>query len=159
MFNGVIRECVEEHDDWHLVDTGGVFDSLAVKRNGYEDPEQALVSYYTDRGRPDHPLLDLKPVPSTLKLETTGRGTRTGGGLTSLDFVHPSTIGYAIVAEAFLAAMQQAGVSGADPRQLDWAWITAQDSVLQAPPQVWDDVLEAARRHSTLWDLIFRAMT
>ena len=91
-------------------------------------------------------------------LETTEKGRRRTGGLMSLDGVHPTTVGYGIVAELFLAAMQEAGIAQADPSRLDWASVIAQDSLLQAPPTTWDDVVEAAQNNATLWDLAFRVI-
>ncbi len=144
---------------WHVVDTCQVLDELAVKRQGLTDqPEQALIRYYAKQGIADHPLLALSPIPSILKLRTDEHGNRTGGGLMSLDGVHPSTIGYGLVAEVFLAEMQKAGVPGADPRRVPWADVIANDPVLQRPPRLWDDVLQAGAHHATLWDLIFRVM-
>lgn len=67
-------------------------------------------------------------------------------------------IGYGIVAEAFLRAMRAAGVPDADPMRLNWAEIMLHDSLLQAPPVLWDDIVEAAEHNSTLWDVIFRAL-
>lgn len=145
---------------WHVVDCCQVLDELAVKRQGLTDqPEQALIRYYAKQGITDHPLLALSPIPSILKLRTDEHGKRTGGGLMSLDGVHPSTIGYGLVAEVFLAEMQKAGVPGADPRRVPWADVIANDPVLQRPPRLWDDVLQAGANHATLWDLIFRVMS
>jgi hypothetical protein len=143
-----------------VVDCCAVLDELAVKRQQLEaTPEQALVRYYARRGVTEHPLLRLSPIPSILTVRTDEHGVRTGGGLMSLDGVHPSTIGYGLVAEVFLAAMQQAGVPDADPRRVPWADVIANDSVLQRPPRLWDDVLQAGSHHATLWDLIFRVMS
>jgi hypothetical protein len=58
----------------------------------------------------------------------------------------------------FLAEMQKASVPGADPRRVPWADVIANDPVLQRPPRLWDDVLQAGANHATLWDLIFRVM-
>ena len=67
------------------------------------------------------------------------------GGLISLDCVHPTTIGYGIVAEAFLEVMKSAGIY--------------QDSLISSPPQLWNDVLVAAQHYSTLWDIVFNVIT
>ena len=158
-FNQTVRGAIEARANYHLVDTCGILDSLAVKRNeNSDDPGRSLTDYYRALGRLDHPLLRLDPVPSILMLTTTERGVRTGGGLMSLDGIHPSTLGYGIVAEGFLAAMQQAGVEGADPRRLDWDSVIAQDTLLHTPPKLWDDVFEAARGHSTIWEAVFRLL-
>ena len=116
-----------------------------------------MKAYYRSLGISDHPLLHLEPIPSTLLLETQDR-LRLNGGLFSLDNVHPSTIGYGIVAEAFLREMQRAGVSGADPIHLDWRQIITQDFLLQSPPALWDDIANAAESNATLWDIIFRVL-
>ena len=171
-FNAAIRHTVAAANEretkrrarrklaWHVADCGAVLDELAVKRQKLEaTPEQALVRYYARQGITDHPLLRLSPIPSILTLRTDEHGRRTGGGLMSLDGVHPSTIGYGLVAEVFLAVMQGAGVRGADPRRVPWSDVIANDAVLQRPPRLWDDVLQAGSHHAALWDLIFRVMS
>lgn len=160
-FNGCIRERVAPLANWHVVDTAGTLDRLAVRRNHFEDdPGEALRRYYQDRPGPEpHPLLRLKPIPSLLMLDTAEQGHREGGGLMSLDGVHPSTIGYGIVAELFLKAMQEAGIAGADPLKLDWAAIIQQDSLLAGAPAVWDDVRQSAHAHALLWEAVFRMLT
>jgi hypothetical protein len=159
-FNGVIRQIVgHQGSNWHMVETGAILDQLAVKRNELSaTPERALEMYYEAQGLADHPLLQLDPVPSVLRFETVG-GQRVNGGLFSLDCVHPTTIGYGIVAEAFLKVMQSAGISQADPARLNWPEIIAQDTLILSPPHLWDDILAAAQHHSTLWDIVFNVIT
>jgi hypothetical protein len=93
-----------------------------------------------------------------LLLNTDQHGERTQGGLFSLDGVHPTTIGYGIIAEAFLREMQAQGVPGADPATLPWQDVIANDSLLHAPPALWNDVLGAAEQHAWLWNSIFRTL-
>ncbi len=159
-FNQIIRDEVAlAGDNWHIVDTGGILNSLAVKRNHSTDaPDRPLKAYYASLGFIDHPLLQLDPIPSVLSLRTEN-GIRTSGGLFSLDGMHPSTIGYGIVAEAFLTEMQKAGVSDADPTRLDWSQIITQDSLLQSPPVLWDDIINNAEKHSIIWDAIFKVLS
>uniref|UniRef100_UPI003593DDA5 SGNH/GDSL hydrolase family protein n=1 Tax=Chamaesiphon sp. TaxID=2814140 RepID=UPI003593DDA5 len=148
-FNQIIRDEVNlAGNNWHLVDAGEILNSLAVKRSHLiNSPEEPLKAYYRSLGLSDHPLLRLDPIPNTLLLETQDR-TRKSGGLFSLDSVHPSTIGYGILAEAFLREMQAAGVPDANPSHLDWRQIIAQDSLLQSPPVLWDDIINAAEGNS-----------
>jgi hypothetical protein len=151
---------------WHVVDVCGLLDQLAVKRRQFKkglatkdqryDPEEPLRTYLADR--PEHPLLKLSPVPSILSLRIDAAGRRTQGGLFSLDGVHPTTIGYGLMADAFLSAMRDAGVPGADPARLPWADVIANDSLLNDPPRIWDDVLNAAEQHAFLWNLVFRVL-
>jgi hypothetical protein len=159
-FNETIRAAVAAASPrWQLVDLCDVLDQLAVKRNHLSDaPGRALKDYYARLGITDHPLLRLDPIPSILRLGTREQGARYQGGLFSLDCFHPSTIGYGIVAEAFLRAMRAAGVPDADPMRLNWTEIMIHDSLLQAPPVLWDDIVEAAEHNATLWDVIFRAL-
>ena len=159
-FNQIIRnEVALAGDNWHLVDTGGILNSLAVKRNHFTDnPDRPLKAYYASLGFLNHPLLQLDPIPSVLSLRTEN-GIRTSGGLFSLDGIHPSTIGYGIVAEAFLIEMQKAGVAGANPTRLNWSQIIAQDSLLQSPPVLWDDIVNSAEKYSALWDAIFKVLS
>ncbi len=159
-FNQVIRQIVgQQGQQWAIVDTGAILDTLAVKRNNSSDaPGMPLMDYFRRKGQPDHPLLQLKPVPSVLRFDTQN-ATRLQGGLFSLDCVHPTTIGYGIIAEEFLAAMQAEGIAGADPRNLDWPTIIAQDTLIQAPPQLWDDILKAAENNAGLWDSLLSFLT
>ncbi|MCS7226283.1 MAG: hypothetical protein NZ821_04745, partial [Gloeomargarita sp. SKYB31] len=156
-FNQVIRSVVSQQGSrWHVVEVGAILDELAVKRNRSSDsPGLRLLEYYRRRGQPEHPLLKLQPIPSVLRFETSN-ATRLQGGLFSLDNIHPTTIGYGMIAEVFLAAMQAAGVAGADPLQLDWLDIIAHDTLIQAPPRLWDDIIQAAESNAWLWDIVLR---
>jgi GDSL-like Lipase/Acylhydrolase len=158
-FNQIIRsEVTSAGDNFHLVDLGGILNSLAVKRNHLNNsPDEPLRAYYQSLGLIDHPLLSLDPVPNALLLKTQN-STRKSGGLFSLDSVHPSTIGYGIAAEAFLIKMQEVGVSNANPSNLDWRQIIAQDSLLHSPPALWDDIINGAEKNSILWDVIFKIL-
>lgn len=164
-FNQTIADEAQRHG-FHLVDVCALLDALAVKRSQFQagkptseqvyDPEEPLRQYLSDQ--PNHPLLCLSPVPSILGLRVDRAGKRTQGGLFSLDGVHPTTIGYGLLADAFLRVMRDQGVPGADPERLPWTEVLANDSLLNAPPRLWDDVLRAADDHAFLWDLVFRAI-
>lgn len=163
-FNTIIREIVEDQNGrnggWHVVDIHGLLNRLAVKRNNMSiAPQQPLRDLLRDDwDRPDHPLLSLNPIPSVLRLETRD-ARRLGGGLFSLDCIHPTTIGYGLIAEEFLREMQAAGVPNADPNRLNWGNIIQQDSIIQFPPVLWDDIINAAQSHSTLWNFLYQRLT
>lgn len=157
-FNGIIKKATDRKK-WHVVDTSAALDTLAVRRNGFEDdPGQAIRDYFARQGMTDHPLLNVNPSPSILTLKTTEAGRRSGGGLFSLDCVHPSTIGYGLIAELFLKKMQAAKVPGADPQRLNWQRIIQQDALLHDAPATWDDVVEVAQNNPLLWDTLFSVM-
>jgi lysophospholipase L1-like esterase len=159
-FNAVIRrEVAKRAPSWQLVDTCALLDELAVRRNGLDkDPGAALRMYYERRGRLDHPLLQLDPVPSILMYGVDQNGSRVDGGLMSLDGVHPSTLGYGLIAEYFLEAMQRAAVPGADPRQVPWPAVMANDGLATHPPKVWWHLMRAGERYSWLWGALARAL-
>ena len=159
-FNCTIREIVDERERWHLVDIHELLNRLAVKRNNMSiAPQQPLHDFLQEYWRrPDHPLLSLEPIPSVLRLDTRD-ARRLGGGLFSLDCVHPTTIGYGLIAEAFLRKMQEAGVPGANPESLRWSEIIRQDSIIQFPPVLWDDIINAAQSHPTLWNFLYQRLT
>lgn len=158
-FNQIIRdEVARAGANWHIVKTGEILNSLAVKRNHLiNSPDEPLREYYKSLGIDEHPLLSLDPVPNSLLLKTQN-STRKSGGLFSLDNVHPSTIGYGIAAEAFLRKMQEVAVKDANPLHLDWRQIIAQDSLLHSPPALWDNIISSAERSSILWDVILKVL-
>ena len=72
-----------------------------------------------------------------------GRGGRASGGLFSLDGVHPTTIGYGIIAQEMINIMRLAGVefrhgNGAlrpDPVTVDFDRLIRRDTLVRTPPQ------------------------
>ncbi|MEP1151708.1 MAG: hypothetical protein ABJH08_08280 [Balneola sp.] len=54
------------------------------------------------------------------------------GGIFSLDGLHPTTIGYGLMANVYYISMVQAGVKF--QKKLDWDHIIAQDSLITNPP-------------------------
>lgn len=158
-FNDVIRSLVAARGKrWHVVEIGAVLEQLAVRRNR-KRPEEPLRDYYAAKGRPDHPLLQLTPTPNLMTLRCDESGSRIGGGLTGLDGVHPTTIGYGIAAEVFLEAMQQHGVPDTNALAIDWDKVIASDRLAQRAPATWDDFLDAAQENSLLWDTLFRTLS
>jgi lysophospholipase L1-like esterase len=157
-FNKTIEREVETRKDWHLVDTCGLLGSLAVRRQGHDnDPGEPLRAYYQKRGQGDHPLLELDPIPS-ISMYRMQDGKRTQGGLMSLDGVHPSTIGYGLIAEHFLEAMKAVGVANADPRNVPWQTVIAADWLQQHPPVCWEPLMTLGERYASFWAALTRAM-
>ncbi|MEM7476469.1 MAG: lipase [Planctomycetota bacterium] len=157
-FNATIRS-VAQKQGWHVVDTSAALCKLAVRRNNNDrHPRRSLVNYFAHFNITDHPLLNIDPAPSILRLETNEGGKRTAGGLFSLDCVHPTSCLYGLMAELFLREMAKQGVEGADPQALNWQEIIAQDSLLRRAPATWDDIIDAAQANPWLWDTLFSAM-
>ena len=107
---------------WHVVDTCSILDDLAVRRN---------------HGRPKYQL----PLPiqdlNIRFFEIDPGGKIKNGGIISLDGVHPTTCGYAIVAQEFVNIMrkQNPGI-----RDIDFAKMRSWDTLVSRPPLTLDDV-------------------
>lgn len=138
-YNGTIRAAAQAHG-WHVVDTCGLLDDLAVRRN-----------HGTPKRRLPAPIADL-----SIRLFEVGEdGKVAHGGLISLDGVHPTTCGYAIVAQEFIQAMRKA-----DPqlsvRDIDFGLWRRRDGLVSQPPRVLRDVFSFVRWleekfHVTRW--------
>jgi len=62
--------------------------------------------------------------------EETGKLIR--GGIFSLDGLHPSTIGYGLIANIYMMYMQKEGVQFERP--FDWDWLIEQEELISNPP-------------------------
>ncbi|HEX2262777.1 MAG TPA: hypothetical protein VHH52_03315, partial [Pseudonocardiaceae bacterium] len=87
-------------------------------------------------------LAALRPVPDSRFLTSDGTGRRSGG-LFSLDGIHPTTVGYGIIAQELIDVMARAGVTfnqpdGQTPRigpiRVDFARLIRRDTLLTRPP-------------------------
>jgi hypothetical protein len=88
-------------------------------------------------------LSTLAPPPDSLFLTGNAHGGRATGGLFSLDGVHPTTVGYGILAQEIMTVMRRAGVAffgpnggqRDDPVTVDFARLLRLDTLVQHPPQ------------------------
>ena len=134
-----VRKARRDGRDWYLLDLAAVLDSLATKRY-IEDPA-ARPPWWEPYELPVE-LATLDPVPSTRFFESGPQG-RTEGGLFSLDGVHPTTIGYGIVAREVMRIMNhRAGVVFRTPTgqvrppdsvDVDFRRVLASDTPDQSP--------------------------
>lgn len=151
-YNETIAHQVALHQNWHLVDVNRSLDQLAFRRYrevGMESPS----------GMYDFPAGWNQALDSAgLKELTThyfrlAEGQRTQGGIFSLDGVHPTTMGYGLLAHEFIKVMRQAGVEfripatgqlRPDPITIDFARLLKRDTLVNTPPQTLDDVIGVA---------------
>ena len=86
----------------------------------------------------------LRPTPDSRFTVGDGHGGRGQGGLFSLDGVHPTTVGYGIVAQEMINIMRLAGVEfrtagGAvrpDPVTVDFDRLIRRDTLVRTPPRI-----------------------
>jgi hypothetical protein len=148
MYNETIQEAVEQardgtdgtKRDWYLLDIAGLLDRLAARR--YISDPNARPSWWTPYPLPPA-LAALTPLPDSRFLTSDGKGGRATGGLFSLDGVHPTTIGYGVIAQEMINIMRSAGVefrhgNGAlrpDPVTVDFERLILRDTLVRKPPQ------------------------
>lgn len=144
-YNDAIAEAVEaaRNDglDWYLFEVAGLLDRLAARR--YIDDPQARPAWWRKYELPPE-LGALSPEPDS-RFFAAGPEGRTQGGLFSLDGVHPTTIGYGILAQELIDVMQQhAGVQfylgdgktkRTGPVRVDFGRLVSRDTLISDPPR------------------------
>jgi hypothetical protein len=121
----------EQPKDWLLLDLCGLLDRLAYRR--YIDSPGSRPSWWDAKPyRLPAALAMLTPQPDTRFFESDASG-RIQGGLVALDGVHPTTIGYGILAQEALGVMAHADASL--PKQLDFARLVSEDTLISDPPK------------------------
>jgi len=136
----IVRDARAQGRDWYLLDLAGVLDRLASRR--YVEDPAARPSWWRPYELPEA-LQQLAPPPDA-KFFASGPNGRTQGGIFSLDGVHPTTVGYGIVAQEFINVMQLAGVpfyygDGRTRREgpiaVDFQRLIALDTLISDPPR------------------------
>lgn len=136
----VVRKARQAKRSWFVFDACGMLDRLATRRY-LEDPH-ARPSWWTPYPLPDA-LAVLRPAVDTCFF-TSGPLGRLRGGLFSLDGVHPTTIGYGLIAQEVIKIMQLAGVrfylgdgvtERTGPVKVDFQRLLALDTLMSAPPR------------------------
>jgi hypothetical protein len=150
--------------DWYLFDMGGMLDRFAARR--YLENPAAQPRWWEDVGGA-YPVPDalkppqLTPEPDTAFLQANSTG-RTAGGWFALDGVHPTTIGYGMVAQAIIDIMHgQAGVkfydgTGAERATpvIDFAALRNSDTLISDPPRTLSDDLSIVRHLNAKLDIL-----
>lgn len=135
-----VQKARREGKDWMLFDLAGLLDRLAARR--YLADPQARPDWWTPYELPPE-LAALSPKPDS-RFFGSGPSGRTQGGLFSLDGIHPTTIGYGIIAQEIIRIMERANVkfySGngttvrTDAVRVDFKRLILLDSLISAPPK------------------------
>ncbi|MDX2216421.1 MAG: hypothetical protein SFY66_24365 [Oculatellaceae cyanobacterium bins.114] len=125
---------------WHVVDFCDVLDRLAYRRQGgkpvYTFPAELVQALRSNPTTQDRFTTDGKPILDTryLRLKPDAApGDRHQGGIFSLDGIHPTTIGYGVVAYEILQVMKSVNPAQI-VKPLDWNQIVAADTLLTDLP-------------------------
>ena len=135
-----VRKAREAGLDWYVFDLAGMLDRLASRR--YAEDPAARPEWWRPYPLPD--ALRALPTPPDSRFLRSGPAGLESGGLFSLDGVHPTTIGYGLVAQELIRIMERAGVTfyrgdGTTPRaapvSIDFADLVTRDTLVSSPPR------------------------
>lgn len=123
-YNLAVRRLASQHG-FHVVDFCGLLDSLAVRRN-HGAPQYALPPAFSDL--------------SIRLFEIHPSGRLRSGGLISLDGLHPTACGYALIAQRFIDEMRRH-----EPQlgNVDFEAVRRWDPLVAKPPRTLDDIFAA----------------
>lgn len=148
-YNETIRAAAGKRSNWHVIDACAMLDSLAFRRSGglpkYEFPRRLVRAL-----RASEKLSYLVDDDGTVRLDTRflmvrdeNLGRLAKGGLFSLDGIHPTTIGYGLMADLVLREMKKVGAVGPKKKRLDWDAIVASDTLVGSPPALLANLRDA----------------
>lgn len=135
-YNTIIRTVAKEYG-WIVVPLNKYVSAIARRRLG----GKLKIPY------PDDFCQAMKRNPKTAHLVTEGNKSKLSteylridrhkrrvykGGIFSLDGIHPTTIGYGLIAHAYYQTMQEHGIEF--QKKLNWDHIIASDSLVTDPP-------------------------
>jgi lysophospholipase L1-like esterase len=140
---------------WHLVDFCETLDALAFRRRGGDvrgrlpdgladalEARPALRHHVEGRGDQRRVALDTR----FLRLQGSSEERLAAGGLFSLDGVHPTTVGQAVIARQVLETMsgawQSAGRDAVTPSPAWWTDVLDADTLVSQPPRNLNDLRE-----------------
>lgn len=135
-----VRQGRQDGYDWYLFELVELLDRLAYRR--YLSSPSACPDWWTPYELPPE-LAALTPVPNT-RFFRSDRTGRTQGGLFSLDGIHPTTIGYGIMAQEVIKIMQRAGVAFPPGGQIDFQQLIGLDTLISQPPPIVSNLLNLA---------------
>jgi hypothetical protein len=154
-YNRIIQELVADANKGlnerriYIVDIGTKLSEMALKRN-YFQPTYQFPPYFEFT----------HPHPDTRYYGTTKQGEIKAGGIFSLDGVHPTAIGQAIIAYEFLKVMKQAGsYSGNPATDIDWQGIFDADRLYSEPIGLLSEIYDDANLAKWIMDTIDKIKT
>ncbi|MGM0506043.1 MAG: hypothetical protein ACQER4_02505 [Bacteroidota bacterium] len=137
-YNFILKDLAETYD-FHLVPVNRYVHAVARRRLGADAvrPFPAdFVRALKDRPETAHLVREDGRVQLSTDYIRIDRQTHqiTRGGIFSLDGLHPTTIGYGLIANIYRTVMQNAGVTFEAP--IDWDWIIRNETLVTTPPSL-----------------------
>ncbi len=134
-YNSIIRKIAKEYG-WYVVPMAKHVANMAQRRLGGEVLRGFPVEFISALKRNDLTKHLVENGKVTLTTDFIRTKKETGkiykGGIFSLDGLHPTTIGYALMANNYITVMQRAGVKF--QKSFDWDFAIAEDSLVTYPP-------------------------
>jgi len=137
-YNEIIRTVAAEYG-WIVAPVGRHVSAIAQRRLGGEVKHKfpdGFVKALKNNPDTSHMVLgenDLLLSTNYIRLHPeTGKINK--GGIFSLDGLHPTTIGYGLMAGVYFRAMREAGVKFQKP--IDWDFVVANDTLVTNPPRL-----------------------
>jgi hypothetical protein len=146
----VVRQARLQGKDWYLFELCGLLDRFANRRY-IEDLDARPDWWYAVGGEYKLPpeLEEITPALTSLFFRSEEKKGRTQGGLFSLDGIHPTTVGYGIMAQEVIKIMQLAGVrfyesDGKTERygevKVDFRDLITKDTLISQTPENVDNI-------------------
>jgi lysophospholipase L1-like esterase len=150
--------------DWYLLEIAGLLDRLASRR--YIDDASARPKWWDEVGGEYRLPLVLRELGLNSHFFRSDQTGRVDGGFFALDGVHPTTVGYGLIAQEVVNVMHAAGVefrfgngpARPGPIAVDFERLLKLDSLLSAPPPLAADLLGLLDRLDTYVDGVFGAL-
>jgi hypothetical protein len=138
MIKTVVRKARRAKKDWYYFDFCGLLDSMAFRR--YLENPRDQPRWFVPYQFPTE-FSSLSPLPDT-RFTTSDHKGRLTGGLIGLDGVHPTTVGYGIVAREMIRVLEKAGMTfydrdgkvRASPINVDWQRLFDKEPLLSCAP-------------------------
>ena len=149
-------------EDWFLVDTHWTLERLAFRRY-VEDSSIPPPPGWSPYELPDA-YIDLNLNTKFLRAK---RGRRISGGIFSLDGIHPTTVGYGLLAQEFINVMQTNGVEfrwgdqqtpRVAPTIVDYSRLIQLDTLIKRLPETLDDIWDRLVDGDQVVDLFKRVL-
>ncbi len=161
-YNEVIKLSAEANN-YVFIDLAEKFNGYAYRRLEESAPfPQAFIDALAKNPDTAHRVKDGKAQYDTRYLGSAENKfgiMEPRGGFFALDGVHPTTTGYGVVAYHILEAMKAHGIEDADPANLKWDEIVANDTLLTSPPPLLEDVVSVLGRLDPIARRLVKALS